>query len=349
MRRALLVLSALVLLLGAADAWLGAREARQRTERQRVGALFTREEASALRKLPALRIEAAGEAFAYGRVAGEWRCLSYHQAPADGRALQEFLDALLAAEGIVHTRDTAEAVSYGINAPETIRVSLQGPRALQDPGGDVQATLEIGRTLGEREGCFVRRKGTREVWAIAADLRAMLERRLAPALPPLLAPSVVPESFLAEGGATRIEVTRPGGSYALERRERALDPAAAQPGDLPWYWVLAQGEEEHELEAPVVEGYVGLLEHLPYVAVLEPTERAAETIALRLVERGGHELRLALGAPGAAGVALALEPGPTLYRVEARFLELVAPAPEALRRAYPEGDPWSAALGAKTH
>jgi len=76
---------------------------------------------------------------------------------------------------------------------------------------------------------------------------------------------------------------------------------------------------------------------------------ASEALVLHLVDRAQNQLRLFLGPADAGGVTLALEPGPTLYRLEARFRELVAPEAEALQRAYPAGDPWSAALGKEPH
>src|SRR5262249_52887751 len=71
-------LASLVLVLALADAWLAGRETRARDEERRVGALFQPSEAENLRKQPAFRVELAGEQYSYGRVEGQWRCLSYH-------------------------------------------------------------------------------------------------------------------------------------------------------------------------------------------------------------------------------------------------------------------------------
>src|SRR6185436_12426967 len=132
-------LGMLVFVLALADAWLAHRESRARDEERRVGALFSATEAANLRKQPAFRVELAGEAHAYGRIEGRWRCLSYHQAPADARAVQALLDGVVTAEGIVHASTSEEAPAFGINTPHTLRISIQGPRAMQDKGGDVLA------------------------------------------------------------------------------------------------------------------------------------------------------------------------------------------------------------------
>jgi uncharacterized protein DUF4340 len=357
-RRPVLLLAGLVLALLLAERWLAARETSARAEGRRVGALFTRAEAESLRKQPALRVEASGESHAYGRVEGEWRCLSYHQAPADGRAVQALLDGIVGAEGIVRTSDSAEAQGYGINAPTTLRVSIQGPRAQQDPAGDVLATLEIGAATGERAGCFVRRKGTREVWSIASDLRAPLEARLSPGLPPLLAPAVVPESWLEQGGAVRIVLERGATRTVLEREERALDPAAQDPSRMapglrPWRWLLRAPDPGPEAEPREVnESFVGFLERLPYVAVLDPARKAelgvgAAGTRVTLEAPTGPPLVVELGRPGADGaVAAWVAASGTLYRLEASVAALVFPD-ESLLTASPGGDdPWSTALRA---
>jgi hypothetical protein len=354
MTRPLAILAAAVLLLGAWNLLLDRTAARTRAAESRVGALFTAAEAAELRKQPALRIELAGEAHAYGRVQGRWRCLSLHRSPADGRALQGLLDAIVRAEGLVHAREVEEAPRYGINAPETIRVSLQGPRATQDPGGDVLATLEIGKVQPGRDLTFVRRKGTKEIWAVAGDLRGPIERRIAPGLPPLLAVSALPDEWLEEsGGTVRVEVERGPARFVLERRERELDPEQARPGDLPWTWFLDPGPAERELAAAPAASYLALLERLPYVEVLDPARRDALGLAspaatITLHGRTGAPLQLVSGAPGKDGrVPLWVEASQALYRVAGHVLDLVAPDASSLAEAGEEGDPWTAFLRAE--
>jgi hypothetical protein len=356
--RPLAWLAGLVLVLALADAWLAGRETRARDEERRVGPLFRPDEAESLRKQPAFRVELAGEQYSYGRVEGQWRCHSYHKAPADARAVQSLLDGVAQAEGIVHARTAEEAQAFGINTPRTLKVSIQGPRAMQDRGGDVLATLEIGSAQGGREGCFVRKKGTPEVWSIASDLRAPLEQRLAPGLPPLLEPSAVPGSWLEQGGgATRITLARGGERTVLERRERELDPATMEPGMLPWTWVLAGGgapELDVTLQDGVAGAFTGFLERLPYVAVLDAEKKdglglATPQATVTLEPRTGAPLVLAFGASDAQGrVALWVAASNTLFLVKAETFRLALPEPELLtaERDEKEENPWSAALRA---
>jgi hypothetical protein len=347
MIRPLLVLAALLLALAVADAWLARRAERVHAPPGRVGPLFTREEAEHLRTQPALRIEGAGESHSYGRIEGRWRCLSYHEAPADARAIQELLDGLAGAEGIVHARGTEAAPTYGINTPRTLRVSIQGPRATQDPSGDVQATLELGSSSAS--GGFVRRKGRPEIWSIAGDLRAALERRIGPELPPLLAASAVPSEWLASGGLVAITLKHGAEETVIERRDVPPDPSAG-PGVLPWRWILDPGPDERVLTPEVGEGLAAFLEALPYRAVEPATARDAAGLApprarITLRSRSGPTLLLAFGASNARGeVALWVEASATLYRVSARTFELALPSREVLTAEYPEGDPWSTAL-----
>ena len=347
MTRPLALLALLALALVLAEAWLAGRAGASRAAGGRVGALFTPEEAERLRKQPALRIEGGGELHSYGRVEGRWRCLSYHEAPADGRAVQELLEEIARAEGLVHASGTDAAPAYGINTPSTLRVSIQGPRATQDPAGDVLATLELGTSTPQ--GGFVRRKGTPEIWSIAGDLRGALERRVAPGLPPLLEPTVVPAAWREAGGALGITLEQGGAHTVLERRDALPDPETARPGQLPWRWFLVSAAEERALDPEVAEAFVGYLTGLAYEAV-EPREEkeraglAPPRAVVTLRGREGPPLALAFGTSDAAGrVALWVEASQTLFRIPATALELALPSPEALTADYPEDDPWTTA------
>lgn len=330
MRSALLTLATLIALLLAADRWLAARDGSAARARQRAGTLFTLEEAAELRKLPALTLELPGERHRYGRIGGEWRCLSLFDAPADGRAVQGLIDAVVGAEGLVHARAVADAPRYGINVPETVRIFLQGPAAAQ--GGDVRAVLEVG--AGNGQGCFARRQGTKEIWSVAGDLRATLQQRLAHGLPPLLAASLVPAKWREEsGGIVRVEREGAGAALVLERRERELDPATAQPGMLPWTWVLAGGA--NEVVEDGFERFVGRLENLAYAAVLDPALRTGLGLEpplarVTLVPRTGAPLVLAFGNRDELGAPVWVEASGTLYRVATRELEGAFAAPAEL-------------------
>ncbi len=357
MTRPLAILSLVVLALALCNAALEHARARERAENERVGTLFSPTEAEELRKQPALSIELAGESHLYGRVEGEWRCLSYHRAPADGRSIQALIDTLARAEGLVHTSAVDEAPAYGINTPETIRVSILGPRALENPSGDLRAGFDVGKSVAGRDAAFVRRKGTPDVWAIDGDPRAAIERRLAPGLPPLLHPGVVTERMSeASGGLVRVRVTRgdgPGGGqgFVLERRDRP--PEELAPGALPWTWFLDPGPGERELPEETAGAYASFLERAPYLEVLDPSRRETlvlEPPAARVVLEGrtGGALVLDFGqalADGTGGrVPLWVPASGTLYLVAPRTLELCAPDPELFAVADEASNPWSTAL-----
>lgn len=351
MTRAVAILGVLALLLGLAEAWLARRAERAGLAAGRVGPLFTPAEAERLRQQPALRIEGGGTQHAYGRLGGEWRCLSYHEAPADARAIRELLEGIAGAEGIVHASGTEAAPAYGLNTPRTLRVSIQGPRALQEPGGDVLATLELGTSTPT--GGFVRRKGTPEIWSIASDLRAPLERRVAPELPPLLEPAVVPQAWLEAGGLVALTLAQGASRIELLRRDVPPDPEAAGPASLPWRWVLRDGASEARLDPEAGEAFASYVSGLPYLAVEPRTAKEQAGLAppravLTLEGREGPPLRLELGASDARGrVALWVEARQTLYRIAPEALELLLPSREALLAEYPEDDPWSTALRAE--
>jgi len=321
--RPLTVLALALLVLALAERWLAGRDEAAARARVRAGTLFTLDEASELRKLPAVTLELPGERHRYGRLDGEWRCLSLFDAPCDARAVQELIDAVVQAEGLVLARSVEEAPRYGINTPETRRIVLQGPGAARAPGGDVRATLEVG--AGNGQASFARRLGTKEIWSLSSDLGARLAQRVAPELPPLLASSLVPASRReASGGIVRVERQGAGGTLVLARRERELDPAQMQPGTLPWTWVLDPGPGEVVDEG--FESLVNALETLSYVGVLDPATKGAlgldaplATITFR--PREGAPLVLAFGARDATGGAAWVAASGTLYRLSAAALD----------------------------
>jgi hypothetical protein len=143
----------------------------------------------------------------------------------------------------------------------------------------------------------------------------------------------------------------------LERRERALDPAAVQPGMLPWTWVLAGGGAP-ELDVTLADGvagaFTGFLERLPYVDVLDAARKdelglGAPVATVTLEPRTGAPLVLAFGrSEGEKPVALWVAASGTVFQVAAQTARLAVPEPERLTAEREEGteDPWSAVLRA---
>ena len=351
MIRPILVLSALVVVLGTWAAWLDARAEHARSARDRSGTLFTSEQADSLRKEPALRIELAGESHVYGRVGGNWRCWSFRRAPADGAAIARLIDGLARAEGVVHASTVEEAPPYGINAPETIRVSIAGPKALEDPSGDVRASLEVGKSIPDA-GAFVRKRGTKEIFAIDFDPRAELEPRVAPGLPPLLEPGVVPKSWSGwQSGLVEITIERADGERTvLARRDLELDPQVLAEGRMPWKWILDPGPAERDAATERAQSFVRFLERVPYVDVLDAERKAdfgfaSPAARVELRARAGEGFSLDLAPPSADGrIPLWIAANETLYLLDPRVATLLAPAATALAEGSTD-DPWKGQLG----
>ena len=124
---------------------------------------------------------------------------------------------------------------------------VEATRSLEDPSGDVRASLEVGKSI-PGAGAFVRKRGTKEIFAIDVDPRAELEPRVAPGLPPLLEPGAVPESWSGwESGLVEITIERADGERTLlARRELELEPEALAEGRMPLKWILDPGPAERE-------------------------------------------------------------------------------------------------------
>lgn len=303
MIRPVLVLTGVTALLAALDLALVRRAAREASAEGRAGALLSRERAEEVRRQPFLRVRVSGETHRYGRVEGRWRCLSAFDAPADGRAIGALLDALAGAEGFVVGTGTEAAPRFGINAPETIEIAVEGPRALQSPGGDPLATFDVGAAVPGRAEGFVRLRGTPEIWSIGTDLRALLEPA-APGLPPLLPSGAVPDDWrsAAEGLASLARLDDGVEVWRLVRTAVAIDPEHPPAGGRPWTWVLERGGIATPCDDERAEALAQLVETLPYVGLLDPARRA--TLApgrpartLVLTGRTGNRIALELRAP----------------------------------------------------
>lgn len=361
MKRALLVLPLLLAALVWWERSLVARAAHEREARSRVGRLVPAEEKQGL-SLSALRLERAGTGvLTYGRVRGRWRSLDTSLAPADLGAIERLVGGLLDAQGFVVSEEVSEAAAWGIGAPTSWRVSLCGPRVLEAPDGDVQLAFDLGASVPDEGGSFVRLRGAREVWAIDADPAALLEPPVA-GLPPLLEPYVVPRDW--EGwsqGLTRLAVRHAAGSrFALERRAVEVTPEELRAGRAPWEWVLVP-DAGPGAAPPVTTGVTtgerpaaGLPAHafslfvqrLSYVDVLDPARRAELLEGTRrpdellLGAEGGATLVLRLGAPLEDGrVPLWNEATGTLYAVEAELAALALPGVEAFLEGS-DANPW---------
>src|SRR5262245_63954127 len=95
----LLVLAVLVAALVAADHSQRAAQAARRAESLRIAA-FAPDLAERGEALAAVRIERGGEIWLYGRKQGQWRCLTWRGAVADGDALMALVTGITDAVGV---------------------------------------------------------------------------------------------------------------------------------------------------------------------------------------------------------------------------------------------------------
>lgn len=347
MTRTLLALAALLAGLLWVERSLAARAGEARASRSRVGHLIAPEERAQL-SLSALRLEHAGQPLlTYGRVRGRWRQIETHLAPADVSAIEGLVKGLLDAQGFVVSDEPSEAALWGVATPEGWRVSLCGPKVLEAPDGDVQLAVDLGASVPEDGGSFVRRRGSREVWAIDADPRSFLEPPVA-GLPPLLEPYVVPRDWPGWGqGLRRIEVRRAEGErFVLERRPVEVTPDELRAGKPPWTWILAPGPAERPAAELPAHAFSLFLQRIPFVDVVDPArleELGQASGELVLEGEDGSRLSVRLGAADAAGRALAWNDDTrTLFAVEAEVAPLALPGVQAFLEGATENpwDPW---------
>jgi len=303
MRRVILALTLVFAGLLAWERALAARAHDARAEKSRVGRLVP-EALRAKLSLSAVRLERGGaDTLTYGRVRGRWRCLDRFLAPADVGAIERLVGGLLDAQGFVVSDDTAEASAYGLVGADRVRVSLCGPRVLEDPSGDVQIAFDLGASVPGEGGSFVRQRGSRDVWAIDSDPRAALVSAT-PELPPLLEPYVIPRDWAGwRDGLVRLEVRPTGGpSFVLERRTFELPPEKLRAGRVPWKWILQPGPSERPAARLQSHAFSLFVQRIPYVRVLDPARRD------ELVPPGVSELTI----EAAGSASLVLRFGPAL-------------------------------------
>ena len=320
-----------------------------RAARSRVGHLLSPAERENI-PLAAVKVDIGGTSLLYARFEGMWRCREYHLAPVDLQALESLFQKLTQAEGMVHTDETDEAAVYGINTRETIRVSLCGRKVLEDPGGDVLFAFDVGKAIPGRDGAFVRRRGTKEIWGIDANPRVELTQSVAPGVPPLLEKGVLPRSW--PGWAQqpdRIFVDHAASGYELNKRIADLDPAQMKPGQVPWKWFLDPGPKERETASGPSSAFSFFLQQVPYLAVLPRDELPRmgleqPTAVVTLAAPEGDPLEARIGRPLGDGTTPVWVPfTQTLYLVSDEVAGLLAPS-KSLFALGSEENPWDGYL-----
>jgi len=350
-RRSLLVLGWTLAGLVACERALTLREGSERRKSSRLRRLVP----PALlegKSIAAIRVEdtARQERLLYVRTSSGWRCLSRHGAPADEARLSGYVEQVLEAQGVLQRQDAGRAERFGLDPPRLLRVSLHGPRVLQDPGHDLIALAEIGATLPGGRGTYARPGMSHEVIAVDVDLRQGLAWPASAGLAPLVDPRIVTAAWVGSASLERIEVhpeaTAP---FELLKRARAAKPEAILAGALPWEWLLMTGGRQQIAPAGPSNAYAEFLQSATYSRALDPRlagslglDRPRARVVLHPAQGQALEIQIGGQAPlGGVAVRNALTKG--VLAVDSEIAALLAPrAASVLSTA--KATPWDARL-----
>ncbi len=360
----------------AADGALDRAETAERATRVRLGSFISDEESADL-LVAAVRLTSGdGRSFLFGRVDGVWRCLDLHRAPARESDVSALLESIRAAKGVVLSDDRAKAPDYGFDVDRTWTVTFHGPALMSDPDEDVRLVVEVGDARPTVDGCFLRRPGSDDMWAVDTDPRTLLDGGAShddTALPmtvpdglppsiaagplpvaagtssgaPLLDPALVPAAFPGEGRTVvAVEVDRAvGDDYALVMQRREVTPEEQALGQSGIRWVLRSPDGGEQSMQPVLSvSYLSFLKVAPWEDILDParlTERGLDRPLAQLTLRAddGRSLVLVVGPGGADGLhAVADVTLQCAYLVRRELVELLLPEPERL--LFPGTNPW---------
>ncbi len=279
MVRTLLVALSLLAAFAFWDSRLTAGEQDAREASARVGRFVPEEEAGAIR-ISGLTIRVSGVDHTYARVGGIWRCVSAYGATALEGALLSAVESLLVAEGVVQTSNPDRAALYGFNEEQEVRISLHGAKMFSAPDRDVQLAIDVGLSIPGAEGCYARRSGSDEIWAIDHDARVDLAPAGLGSLPPLLDPSVTPGTWVAKAGNLRRILVLHNDpfreSFELQRSDVERTEQELELGLPTWEWTLRQGTQEQPCEPLRVWAYERFFAHIPYRGVLDTAEFQGE-------------------------------------------------------------------------
>ena len=354
MRRTLVVLSWTLAGLVACEWALSLHERSARRASSRVRRLVP---AALLegKSVAAIRVEDAArrEGLLYARTSRGWRCLSRYGVPADEARLSGYLEQLLEAQGILQTQDAGRADRFGLDPPRLLRVSLHGPRVLQDRSHDLIALVEIGATLPGGRGTYARSGMSQGVIAVDADLRRDLSWPKAAGLAPLVDPRIVPAVWSSSVNVERIEVHPVGAAFDLRKRARPAKREELLAGALPWEWVLVTGGGQQNAEPVSSNAYARFLQSATYNLALDPRladglglDRPRARVVLHPAE--GQPVEIQIGGPApAGGVAVRNALTQSVFAVDSEVGALLVPRAEALRGAA-KVTPWDAWLPGPT-
>ena len=258
MTRRLLVLAVLVAALVAADRSQRAAQAARRAESLRI-AHFAPDLAERGQALAAVRIERGGESWLYGRKQGQWRCLSWRGAIADGNALMTLVSGITDAIGVPLSAQPSRPADYGLDTPEMVTVTLHGPQAAPlDPAADRLLAVDLGAPLASGAGCFARRHGESAVWSIDTSPAAGLAREPGARIPPLVEQRLVPVAWPGLPVRVQRAIVEHAGRepYELRLQEREITHEQFLAGQPPFRWLRVRRDVPEECAGLLVLYYL---------------------------------------------------------------------------------------------
>jgi hypothetical protein len=307
------------------------------------------------KSVAAIRVEdtARREGLLYARTSSGWRCLSRYGVPVDEARLSGYVERILEAQGILQRLDAGSTDRFGLDPPRLLRVSLHGPRVLQDRGHDLIALAEIGATLPGGRGTYVRSGMSHEVIAVDADLRRDLTWPKAAGLAPLVDPRIVPAAWSSSANVERIAVHPTGAAFELRKRARPATREEILAGALPWEWVLVTGGSQQTAAPGPSNAYARFLESATYDLALDP--RLADGLGLDrprarvvLYPAEGKAVEIQIGGPApAGGIVVKNALTQSVFAVDSQVAALLVPRAEALRHAA-KVTPWDSRLPGPT-
>jgi len=258
MTRRLLVLAVLVAALVAADRSQRAAQAARRAESLRIAA-FAPDLAESQEALAAVRVETGGESWLYGRKQGQWRCLTWRGAVADGDALMTLVSAITDAVGVPLSAHPARPADYGLDTPEMVTVTLHGPKAAPlDPARDRLLAVDLGAPLANGAGCFARRHGESAVWSIDTLPAEGLAREPGSRIPPLVERRLVPLAWPGLPVRVQRAIVEHAGRepYELRLEERQVSREEYVAGKPPFRWLRVRRDVPEECAELLVMYFV---------------------------------------------------------------------------------------------
>lgn len=345
----------LVLVLAGLMAWergLAERTTRERQAGVRIEFLLNAEEVfTEDRPIAAFRLdrnEQGAQAHLYVMTDGVWRSVSAHGTIALNEAIGALVPKLTNAEGYVMTRAAAAAREFGFDTEEMLRLSVCGPDVLTDPGGDVIYALDIGNSIPETGGSYVRPTGTTEIWAIDMNFREELESDVGPSVPPMLDPRILPSAWpgFEPPGVDRIVVEMPNEPpLELQRYDREVTDEQIARGEPAWEWSVKKGEIEYVGDPFQIFSYGGFLTNAPYAGILSPrlqNDLGLDDLRARITLRSVHGQHVQLLVGGEAprgGIAVVNTFSGNIFEVNPGIAELLVPEMDMLLTDQ-LGNPW---------